>query len=77
MKTISILLLTIALGCTKTDRGSQQVNLIADDLYSIMIEDRIDLKMKFGLPVLEFPDMNFQLRPTCLVGRAEACSKNF
>jgi hypothetical protein len=69
--------MTIALGCTKTDPRSQEVNLIADDLSSIMIEDRIDLKMKFGLPVMEFPDMDFQLRPTCLVGRAEACSKNF
>ena len=59
MKNISILLLIIALSCIKTDSGSKEVRLIADDLYSIMLEDRIDLKMKFGLPVTEFPDMDF------------------
>jgi uncharacterized protein (DUF885 family) len=59
MKNISILLLIIALSCIKTDSGSKEVSLIADDLYSIMLEDRIDLKMKFGLPVTEFPDMDF------------------
>ena len=60
MKKIFILLLAIALGCTKTDSGSQEVNLIADDLYSVMLEDRIDLKMKFGLPVNNFPDMDYE-----------------
>ena len=45
MKNISTLLLTIALGCTKTDLGSQEGNLIADDLYLIMLEDHIDLKI--------------------------------
>ena len=59
MKNISILLLIITLSCIKTDSGSKEVSLIADDLYSIMLEDRIDLKMKFGLPVTEFPDMDF------------------
>ena len=59
MKNISILLLIIALSCIKTDSGSKEVSLIADDLYSIMLEDRIDLRMKFGLPVTEFPDMDF------------------
>ena len=59
MKNISILLLIIALSCIKTDSESKEVSLIADDLYSIMLEDRIDLKMKFGLPVTEFPDMDF------------------
>ena len=59
MKNISILLLIIALSCIKTDSESKEVSLIADDLYSIMLEDRIDLRMKFGLPVTEFPDMDF------------------
>ena len=59
MKNISILLLIIALSCIKTDSEYKEVSLIADDLYSIMLEDRIDLRMKFGLPVTEFPDMDF------------------
>ena len=63
MKNISILLLIIALSCIKTDSGSKEVSLIADDLYSIMLEDRIDLKMKFGLPVTEFSGYGFTYSP--------------
>jgi len=59
-KHILIFFLTFLFSCTKTDKVSEEINKIADDLYVVMLDDRIDLKMKFGLPVTEFPDMDFQ-----------------
>ena len=59
-KHILIFFLTFLFSCTKTDKVSEEINKIADDLYAVMLDDRIDLKMKFGLPVTEFPDMDFQ-----------------
>lgn len=59
-KHILIFFLIFLFSCTKTDKVSEEINKIADDLYAVMLDDRIDLKMKFGLPVTEFPDMDFQ-----------------
>ena len=59
-KHILIFFLTFLFSCTKTDKVSEEINKIADDLYAVMLDDRIDLKMKFGLPITEFPDMDFQ-----------------
>ena len=59
-KHILIFFLIFLFSCTKTDKLSEEINKIADDLYAVMLDDRIDLKMKFGLPVTEFPDMDFQ-----------------
>ena len=59
-KHILIFFLTFLFSCTKTDKVSEEINKIADDLYAVMLDDRIDLKMKFSLRVTEFPDMDFQ-----------------
>ena len=59
-KHILIFFLIFLFSCTKTDKVSEEINKIADDLYAVMLDDRIDLKMKFGLPITEFPDMDFQ-----------------
>jgi uncharacterized protein (DUF885 family) len=59
-KHILIFFLIFLFSCTKIDKVSEEINKIADDLYAVMLDDRIDLKMKFGLPVTEFPDMDFQ-----------------
>jgi len=59
-KHILIFFLIFLFSCTKTDKVSEEINKIADDLYAVMLDDRIDLKMKFSLRVTEFPDMDFQ-----------------
>ena len=59
-KKITPFILIIFLGCSKTNDSATEVKSIADDLYSVMLEDRIDLKMKFGLPINNFPDMDYE-----------------
>ena len=46
--------------CSKTNNPTNEVKSIADELYAIMLEDNIGLKMKFGLPVTKFPDMDYE-----------------
>ena len=58
--TIITLILTIFLGCSKSNHSVNDVKSIADDLYSVMLEDDIALKMKFGLPITKFPDMDYE-----------------
>ena len=48
------------LGCSKSNHSVNEVKSIADDLYSVMLEDDLALKMKFGLPITEFPDMDYE-----------------
>ena len=57
-KKITPFILIIFLGCSKTNDSATEVKSIADDLYSVMLEDRIDLKMKFGLPINYFYQRN-------------------
>ena len=59
-KKITPVILIIFLGCSKTNDSAIEVKSIADDLYSVMLADRIDLKMKFGLPINNFPDMDYE-----------------
>ena len=59
-KKITPVILIIFLGCSKTNDSATEVKSIADDLYSVMLADRIDLKMKFGLPINNFPDMDYE-----------------
>ncbi len=59
-KKITPFILIIFLGCSKTNDSATEVKSIADDLYSVMLADRIDLKMKFGLPINNFPDMDYE-----------------
>ena len=46
--------------CSNTNNSANEVKSIADELYEIMLEDDIGLKMKFGLPVTTFPDMDYE-----------------
>ena len=46
--------------CSNTNNPVNEVKSIADELYEIMLEDNIGLKMKFGLPVTKFPDMDYE-----------------
>ena len=46
--------------CSDTNNSANEVKSIADELYEIMLEDDIGLKMKFGLPVTKFPDMDYE-----------------
>ena len=46
--------------CSNTNNSANEVKSIADELYEIMLEDDIGLKMKLGLPVTEFPDMDYE-----------------
>ena len=59
-KKITPFILIIFLGCSKTNDSATEVKSIADDLYSVMLADRIDLKMKFGLSINNFPDMDYE-----------------
>ena len=57
-KKSTLFILIILLGCSITNDSVTEVKSIADDLYSVMLEDRIDLKMKFGLPINYFYQRN-------------------
>ena len=57
---ITPFILIMFLGCSKSNHSVNEVKSIADDLYSVMLEDDIALKMKFGLPITEFPDMDYE-----------------
>ena len=46
--------------CSNTNNSANEVKAIADELYEIMLEDDIGLKMKLGLPVTTFPDMDYE-----------------
>ena len=46
--------------CSNTNNPANEVKSIADELYEIMLEDDIGLKMKFGLPITKFPDMDYE-----------------
>jgi len=46
--------------CSNTNNPASEVKSIADELYAIMLEDNIGLKMKFGLPITKFPDMDYE-----------------
>ena len=46
--------------CSNTNNSANEVKAIADELYEIMLEDDIGLKMKFGLQVTKFPDMDYE-----------------
>ena len=47
--------------CSNTNNPANEVKSIADELYEIMLEDNIGLKMKFGLPITKFPDMDYEI----------------
>jgi uncharacterized protein (DUF885 family) len=58
--TITSFILIIFLGCSKSNQSVNEVKSIADDLYSVMLEDDIALRMKFGLPITKFSDMDYE-----------------
>ena len=46
--------------CSNTNNSANEVKVIADEIYEIMLEDDIALRMKFGLPITKFPDMDYE-----------------
>lgn len=59
-KKIILFFCFIIWSCSNTNNSANEVKAIADELYEIMLEDDIGLKMKFGLQVTKFPDMDYE-----------------
>ena len=59
-KKIILFFCFVLCSCSNTNNPTNEVKSIADELYEIMLEDNIGLKMKFGLPVTKFPDMDYE-----------------
>jgi len=56
----TVIIFLVLWSCSKTNNPTNEVKTIADELYEIMLEDDITLKMKFGLPITKFPDMDYE-----------------
>ena len=59
-KKILLFLCFVLWSCSNTNNSANKVKMIADQIYEIMLEDDIALRMKFGLPITKFPDMDYE-----------------
>ena len=50
-KKILLFICFVLWSCSNTNNSNNKVKVIADEIYEVMLEDDIALRMKFGLPI--------------------------